>query len=48
MTVTCVIASGEDGSAEEKNGTTRKVSSRERSIFLDLKGTLTFRATRHF
>jgi hypothetical protein len=48
MTVTWVMASWEEGSAEEKNGTMRRVSSRGRRNFLDLKGTLTFRATGHF
>jgi hypothetical protein len=48
MTVTWVIASGGEGSAEEKEVTTRRASRRERNIFLDLKGTLTFRATGHF
>jgi len=48
MTVTWVIASREDGCAEEKGVTTRRISRRGRSIFLDFKGTLTFRATGHF
>jgi hypothetical protein len=46
--VTCVIASCEEGSAEENDGTTRSATSKRRSSFLDLKETLTFRATGHF
>jgi len=48
MTVTCVIASSEVGSAEKKDGTTRKAASSGKNDFLDLKGMLTFRAIRQF
>ncbi len=48
ITVTCVIASSEVGSAEKKDGTKRKAASRGKSNFLDLKGMLTFRATGQF
>jgi hypothetical protein len=48
MTVTWVMASCVEGSAEETDETTRRTTSRRKGIFLDLKGTLTFRATKHF
>jgi hypothetical protein len=45
MRVTWVIAIWEAGSAEENDGTARRATSRAMSNFLDLKETLTFRAT---
>jgi hypothetical protein len=48
MRVTWVIASWEEGSAEENDGTTRSATSKRKNSFLDLKGTLTFRATGQF
>jgi hypothetical protein len=43
-----VIANCEEGSAEENEGTTRSAANKRRNSFLDLKGTLTFRATGQF
>jgi len=43
-----VIANSEEGSAEENDGTTRSAASKRRNNFLNLKGTLTFRAPGHF
>jgi hypothetical protein len=48
MRVTWVMASWVEGSAEENDGTMRSATSRRKSIFLDFKATLTFRATGHF
>jgi hypothetical protein len=42
------MASWEEGSADEKEVATKSVSSRGSRNCLDLKGTLTFRATGHF
>jgi hypothetical protein len=45
-----MIANWEEGSAEENDETTtaRSATSKTRNNFLDLKGTLTFRAPGHF
>jgi hypothetical protein len=42
------MASCVEGSAEETHGTTRRTTSTKKRIFLELKGMLTFRATRYF